>query len=121
LQALPLVSRPSFPARISLRNTHGQATIDALENLSKGSSPAYIGCFAAAYPTGVSEGGVITIAEIITDGRFGAETGTFAQIQRLTRNVTKRRISAMCRTVWKHLVGDEVNSDHAPLAKPTRL
>jgi Lon-like ATP-dependent protease len=121
LQALPLVSRPIFPGLVTSVTLTDEATIDALENLSKGSSPAYISCFLRRkHPTGVSEGGVIMQSpELITDFSDLYETGTFAQIQRLTRNVTKASDKARdVRDGVEHLVGEEADGDHAPITKP---
>jgi Lon-like ATP-dependent protease len=101
-----------------------EATIDALENLSKGSSPAYISCFLRRkHPTGVSEGGVIMQSpEIITDPSDLYETGTFAQIQRLTRSsVATPKASRDVRDGVEQFPGDEGadhNGDHAPITKP---
>lgn len=122
LQALPLVSRPIFPGLVTSVTLTDEATIDALENLSKGSQPAYISCFLRRkHPTGVSEGGVIMQSpEIITDPSDLYETGTFAQIQRLTRGVAKpSSASRDVRDGVEQHIGDETDTgDHAPITKP---
>jgi Lon-like ATP-dependent protease len=143
LQALPLVSRPIFPGLVTSVTLTDEATIDALENLYKAStsssSPAYISCFLRRkHPTGVSEGGVILQSpEIITDVSDLYETGTFAQIQRLTRNVsstataTDKNKARDVREGVEQFPGDEAaaaaaaiegsshaSSDHPPITKP---
>lgn len=72
-----------------------EATIDALENLQKSSSTPYISAFLRRKnPTGVSEGGVIMHSpEVITDAQDIYSTGTFCQIQRLTRGIGSPRPS----------------------------
>ena len=88
--ALPLVSRPLFPGLITSVTLTDEATIHALEKLRESSQQhAYISCFLRkTHPTGVSEGGVLLPEpEVITDPKDIYGTGTFAEIQRLTRGV----------------------------------
>lgn len=89
MQGLPLVSRPLFPGLVTTVTLTDDATIDALEKLQNSRQNAYISCFLRKKnPTGVSEGGVILQKpEIITSPDDIYHTGTFAQIQRLTRGV----------------------------------
>jgi ATP-dependent Lon protease len=89
MTAIPLVSRPLFPGLVTSITLTDEATIDALDHLSKQQDTAYVSCFLRAkHPTGVSEGGVVLSApEVIKDPSDIYHTGTFAQIQRLTRGV----------------------------------
>ncbi|EEC50499.1 predicted protein [Phaeodactylum tricornutum CCAP 1055/1] len=84
---LPLVSRPLFPGLVTSVTLTDEATIDAMEALTKNQDQAYVSCFLRKKnPTGVSEGGVILATpEVITDPSDIYHVGTFAQIQRLTR------------------------------------
>jgi Lon-like ATP-dependent protease len=118
LQALPLVSRPIFPGLVTSITLTDEATIDALENLHKNSTstPAYISCFLRRKdPTGVSEGGVIMHSpEVITDTSDLYETGTFVQIQRLTRATPKVLHPDVRDGVEGHhpVIGDKEDPDH---------
>jgi ATP-dependent Lon protease len=89
MQALPLVSRPLFPGLVTTVTLTDPATIDALDALQNKRESAYISCFLRKkHSTGVSEGGVIlSTPEVITSPDDIYHTGSFAQIQRLTRNV----------------------------------
>jgi len=92
LTAIPVVSRPLFPGIISSINLTDPATITALEKISNGKkggtgTGGYVGVFLRnKNSNGVSEGGVlIESPEIITDPKDIYSVGTFAQIQRFTR------------------------------------
>jgi Lon-like ATP-dependent protease len=89
MTALPIISRPLFPGLVTSITLTDEATIDALDQLTKQQETAYISCFLRAqYPSGVSEGGVVlSVPEVILDPSDIYHTGTFAQIQRLTRGV----------------------------------
>ena len=89
MTALPIISRPLFPGLVTSVTLTDEATIDALDQLTKQQETAYISCFLRAkYPSGVSEGGVVlSVPEVIKDPSEIYHTGTFAQIQRLTRGV----------------------------------
>lgn len=89
MTAIPLVSRPLFPGLVTSITLTDEATIDALDHLNKQQDTAYVSCFLRAkHPTGVSEGGVVlSTPEVIKDPSDIYHTGTFAQIQRLTRGV----------------------------------
>ena len=85
--ALPLVSRPLFPGLITSVTLTDKATIDALKAVQESSEQqAYVSCFLRKKdPTGVSQSGVLLPEpEIITDPSDIYETGTLAQIHRLT-------------------------------------
>ena len=90
MTAIPIISRPLFPGLVTSLTLTDEATIDAIEQLTKQQETAYISCFLRAkYPSGVSEGGVVlSVPEVIKDPSEIYHTGTFAQIQRLTRGVT---------------------------------
>jgi Lon-like ATP-dependent protease len=96
--ALPVTNRPLFPGVVTSVTLTEPATIDALENLLKGtssggssSSGSYISVFLRNHETtpNVSEGGVLLPAEpeVITDPSELYKVGTFAQIHRVTRGV----------------------------------
>ena len=89
MTAIPIISRPLFPGLVTSITLTDEATIDAIDQLTKQQETAYISCFLRAkYPSGVSEGGVLLpVPEVITDPSEIYHTGTFAQIQRLTRGV----------------------------------
>lgn len=89
MHALPLVSRPLFPGLVTTVTLTDEATIEALDQLQNDREKAYISCFLRKKnPTGVSEGGVILqTPEVITSPDDIHKTGTFAQIQRLTKGV----------------------------------
>lgn len=94
--ALPLVSRPLFPGLLTTVTLTDETTIKALEDLQKSNKNhenPFISCFLRKkYPTGVQEGGVILHSpEVITSADDLFHTGTFAQIQRLTRNMNISR------------------------------
>lgn len=95
MQALPLVSRPLFPGLVTTVTLTDEATIEALERLQNSKQAAYISCFLRKKnPTGVSEGGVILpTPEVITSPDDLYHTGTFAQLQRLTRGVDRPKPS----------------------------
>jgi Lon-like ATP-dependent protease len=78
-----------FPGLVTSVTLTDEATIDAMEALTKNQDQAYVSCFLRKKnPTGVSEGGVILATpEVITDPSDIYHVGTFAQIQRLTRGV----------------------------------
>jgi ATP-dependent Lon protease len=87
--ALPLVSRPLFPGLITAVTLTDSATINAFEELhTKGNS--FLSCFLRAkYSSGVASetGTVLETPELITDISDLHTVGTFAQIQRLTRDL----------------------------------
>lgn len=87
--AIPLVSRPLFPGLITSLTLTDESTIRSLEKLRNTSSQSYVSCFLRKKdPRGVSESGlVLTKPEVITDPADIYSTGTFAEIQRLTRGV----------------------------------
>lgn len=89
MHALPLVSRPLFPGLITTVTLTDPSTIDALEAIQNKRETPYISCFLRKkHPTGVSEGGLILpTPEVIESPDDMYHTGTFAQIQRLTRGV----------------------------------
>jgi Lon-like ATP-dependent protease len=89
MHALPLVSRPLFPGLITTVTITDPSTIDAFEALQGKRETPFISCFLRKkHSTGVSEGGVIlSTPEVITSPDDIYRTGTFAQIQRLTRGV----------------------------------
>jgi ATP-dependent Lon protease len=89
MTAIPLISRPLFPGLVTSITLTDEATIEALDQLTKQQDTAYISCFLRAkYPSGVSDGGVVlSVPEVIKDSSDIYHTGTFAQIQRLTRGV----------------------------------
>jgi Lon-like ATP-dependent protease len=89
MHALPLVSRPLFPGLITTVTITDPSTIDAFEALQSKRDTPYVSCFLRKkHSTGVSEGGVIlSTPEVITSPDDIYHTGTFAQIQRLTRGV----------------------------------
>lgn len=89
MTAIPLVSRPLFPGLVTSITLTDEATIDALDHLTKQQDTAYVSCFLRAkHTTGVTEGGVVlSTPEVIKDPSDIYHTGTFAQIQRLTRGV----------------------------------
>jgi Lon-like ATP-dependent protease len=93
MQALPLVSRPLFPGLVTTVTLSDEATISALEELQKQSNQEnpYISCFLRKkFPTGVSDGGVILQhPEVISDKDDIYHVGTLAQIQRLTRGLSR--------------------------------
>lgn len=84
--AIPLVSRPLFPGLITSIQLTDEATIEALDKLKDMPEP-YVSCFLRSKHTkGVSEGGVLLAKpEVITDPSELYQTGTLAQIQRVTR------------------------------------
>ena len=89
MTAIPIISRPLFPGLVTSITLTDEATIEAIDQLTKQQETAYISCFLRAkYPSGVSEGGVVlSVPEVIKDPSEIYHTGTFAQIQRLTRGV----------------------------------
>jgi ATP-dependent Lon protease len=89
MTAIPLISRPLFPGLVTSITLTDEATIEALDQLTKQQDTAYVSCFLRSkYPTGVSDGGVVlSVPEVIKDAADIYHTGTFAQIQRLTRGV----------------------------------
>ena len=106
--AIPLVSRPLFPGLITSLTLTDETTIDALEHLSDQSDP-YVSCFLRAKDAkGVSEGGVLlSKPEVITDASDIHHTGTFAQIQRLTRGTPTKPVDLTS--------DDSKNTAHKPL------
>lgn len=88
--ALPVTNRPLFPGVVTSVTLTEPATIDALENLQQGQQSGYISVFLRKnHSTGVSEGGVLLpTPEVITDPSDLCGVGTFAQITRLTRNLS---------------------------------
>lgn len=91
LLGLPLVSRPIFPSLLASVTVKDPATVDALEDLWKKPSQAYIGCFLRAKNSqGVTEGGLmLPTPEVITDASELHTTGTFAKIHNFTRGGSK--------------------------------
>ncbi|GKY97633.1 hypothetical protein MPSEU_000721700 [Mayamaea pseudoterrestris] len=89
--ALPLVSRPLFPSLITTVTLTDEPTIVAIENLLQKNTHEnpFISCFLRKkYPSGVADGGVLLHApEVITSTDDLYHTGTFAQVQRLTRGI----------------------------------
>jgi Lon-like ATP-dependent protease len=88
--ALPVTNRPLFPGVMTSVTLTEPATIDALENLQQGQQSGYLSVFLRKkHPGGVSEGGVLLpTPEVITDPSDLCGVGTFAQITRLTRNLS---------------------------------
>jgi Lon-like ATP-dependent protease len=87
--ALPLISRPLFPGLITAVTLTDPVTIKAIEELhTKGNS--FLSCFLRAKHTSgvISDSkSVLDTPEIITDISDLYSVGTFAQIQRFTREI----------------------------------
>jgi Lon-like ATP-dependent protease len=83
--ALPVVSRPVFPLLPTSITLRDEATIAAVEKLSRDNG--YLGVFLRkTNATGVTEGGVILDKpELITDPGDLYRVGTFCQVNRFTR------------------------------------
>jgi len=90
LTALPVITRPIFPGILGSITITNPDTIDALEKISKNNESGtggYIGVFLRK-KSSMSEGGVIIEQpEVITDSSQLYSVGTFAQIQRFTKNL----------------------------------
>jgi ATP-dependent Lon protease len=116
--AIPLVSRPLFPGLVTSITLTDEATIDALDHLTKqeNTDTAYVSCFLRArHSTGVSEGGLILSSpEVIKDAVDIYHTGTFAQIQRLTRVASPKPVDPST-TVDDNTDSDQPNETAATL------